>query len=210
MKRAALWTRVSTRDQDPVQQEADLRALAERERLAVVRIYSVKESARLGNRSEFHEMMRDAEGRAFDVLLFWNLKRFYREGITNTIGYIRRLDLCGVTVMSYAEPYINTENELVRHIVLGVLADVAKSEADWTSEQVRRGLKAAKAKGKRLGAPSKLLEHKQTIISLKKQGLSNYAIAKRLKLSPSTVGKYVELLYDDITAARDRRSLSPN
>ena len=81
------------------------------------------------------------------------------------IGYIRRLDLCGVSVMSHAEPYINTENELVRHIVLGVLADIAKSEADWMSEQIRRGL-TAKAKGKRLGAPSKLREHKHAILVL--------------------------------------------
>ena len=208
MKRAALWTRVSTRDQDPVQQETDLRTLAERERLEVIKTYSIKESARWGNRSEFHEMMRDAEGRAFDVLLFWNLKRFCREGIANTIGYIRRLDLCGVSVMSYAEPYINTENELVRHIVLGVLADVAKSEADWTSEQVKRGLKAAKAKGRRLGAPSKLLEHKHNIIALKANELSNYAVAKKLKLSPSTVAKYTELLSADITAARGRGGLT--
>lgn len=194
MKRAALWLRVSTKDQDPEQQEGDLLALAEREGLDVVKTYAVKESARRGGRPEFRQMMQDAEARAFDVLLFWNLKRFCREGIANTIGYIRRLDLCGVTVMSYAEPYINTENELVRHIVLGVLADIARSEADWTSEQVKRGLKAAKAKGKRLGAPSKLLEHKQDILRLKRAGKSNYRIAKDLNLSPSTVSKYVGLL----------------
>ena len=200
-KRAALWTRVSTRDQTPEQQEEDLRALASREGFEPVKLYSVKESARRGERSAFHQMMADAEARAFDVLLFWNLKRFSREGIANTIGYIRRLDLCGVSVMSYAEPYINTDNELVRHIVLGVLADIAKSKADWTSEQVKRGLKAAKAKGKRLGAPSKFFEHKQRVIDLKRRGLSNYAVAKRLKLSPSTVSKYVELLTEDINAA---------
>lgn len=207
MKRAALWTRVSTKDQNPVQQEHDLRALAEREGFEVVKTYSIQESARRGKRAEFHEMMHDAEARQFDVLVFWNLKRFCREGIANTIGYIRRLDLCGVTVMSYAEPYINTENELVRHIVLGVLADVAKSEADWTSEQVKRGLKAARAKGKRLGAPSKLLEHKQHIITMKTDGLSNYAVAKRLKLSPSTVRKYVDLLTDDIAAQTSQASV---
>ena len=106
MKRAALWTRVSTRDQDPVQQEADLRTLAEREPLEVIKTYSVKESARRGDRSAFHTMMADAEAKQFDVLLFWNLKRFCREGIANTIGYVRRLDLCGVSVMSYAEPYL--------------------------------------------------------------------------------------------------------
>lgn len=73
-----------------------------------------------GERQEFSQMFQDAAQRKFDLVLFWALDRFTREGLQKTIFYLRQLDDCGVKFHSYTEPYLNTDQELVRDILLNV------------------------------------------------------------------------------------------
>ncbi len=57
-----------------------------------------------------------------DRVLAWSLDRFTREGIQKTIFYLQQLDGLGVNFKSYTEQYLDTDNELIRHVVLGMLA----------------------------------------------------------------------------------------
>ena len=63
-------------------------------------------------------MFADAARHRFDVLLFWTLDRFSREGICKTIAYLQRLDECGLSFKSFTESFLDTDNELVAHTVL--------------------------------------------------------------------------------------------
>jgi DNA invertase Pin-like site-specific DNA recombinase len=65
-----------------------------------------------------------------------------------------------------------------------VVASVAEFERDLISVRIKAGLQNARLKGKKLGAKRKLdslLFEKG--LTLKKQGLSNRQIAKKLKVS---------------------------
>lgn len=78
-------------------------------------------------------------------------------------------------------------------MVFTVLGAVAELERGLICERVRAGLRNAKAKGKKLGRPSKNLDTK-TILALKAQGLPLRAIAKhrgwgRNSLSRGSSGK---------------------
>jgi len=64
-------------------------------------------------RKDFDRMFADAARKRFNVLLFWALDRFSREGIRKTIAYLQRLDDCGVAFKSYAEPFLDADNELM-------------------------------------------------------------------------------------------------
>ncbi len=140
-------------------------------------------------RSQFNQMFTDASLRKFDLLLFWALDRFTREGLQKTIYYLQQLDSFGVNFHSYKEEYLNTDNELVRDILISVLASLAKQERRRISERTKAGLETARKKGKRLGPPQKdYLRYE--IAELAKQGLSKKVIAKKLKVSRSTVLKY--------------------
>ena len=55
-------------------------------------------------------------------MLFWSLDRFSREGVTETIAYLQQLDAAGVKFKSLTEPFLDSDNELVAHILLGVLS----------------------------------------------------------------------------------------
>lgn len=50
-------------------------------------------------------MFEAAENRKVDVLLFWSLDRFSREGIRKTIHYLQQLESLGVQFRFYSEPY---------------------------------------------------------------------------------------------------------
>jgi DNA invertase Pin-like site-specific DNA recombinase len=122
-------------------------------------------------------------------VVFWSLDRFSREGINQTMRYLQLLDSYVVRFQSYAEEYLNTDNELVRDILISVLASLAKQERRRISERTKAGLETARQKGKRLDAPPK--DHlKEDIARLIKLDNSKQAIAKKLKISRSTVYKY--------------------
>ena len=152
--REAVYARVSREEgQEAENQLLVLRGAVERDGHELVGVYVDRESGRKGKRerSEFAQMFKDAERRRFDVLRFWALDRFSREGIRKTLGYLQQLDHLGVRFRSHTEPYLDTSNELLAHIVLGVTAYYAQLEAVRISDRTKAGLARARAgKGDRL------------------------------------------------------------
>jgi hypothetical protein len=85
--------------------------------------------------------------------VFWALDRFSREGMVPTIHHLERLNSYGVTFHSYTEPHLRADNEMVRGILLAVLATMAKQEAKRLSERVIAGIRKAAAKGTKSSKP---------------------------------------------------------
>ena len=82
----------------------------------------------LDYRKQLAAVFEDASRRKFDLLLFWALDRFSREGMAPTVQHLERLSVHGVAFHSYTEPHLNAEDELVRNISLAMLATFAKLE----------------------------------------------------------------------------------
>jgi DNA invertase Pin-like site-specific DNA recombinase len=70
-----------------------------------------------------------------------------------TVLHLQRLASYGVGFHSYTEPTLSTDNEMVRDIVLAVMASLAKIERQKISERTRAGMQRAADQGKRLGRP---------------------------------------------------------
>src|SRR6476659_740112 len=70
-----------------------------------------------------------------------------------TIMHLQRLASYGVGFHSYTEAHLATDNELVRNILLALLASLAKVEAQKISDRTRAGMARAKAHGKLIGRP---------------------------------------------------------
>lgn len=196
--RVALYSRVSKDDdsQTPENQLLELHAYCERQGYEVVEDYIDYESGRKGKaeRKRFAALLKDASQRKFDLVLFWALDRFSREGIRKTMNYLERLEGYGVAFKSYTEEYLDTSNELLKHIVIGTIAYFAELEAKRISDRTKAGLARVKAKGKRLGRPTKFMTHKQRLEKLLEQGYSKQRIADQLGLSLNTAKKYIRLL----------------
>ncbi|MCS3953396.1 recombinase family protein [Salinibacter ruber] len=195
-ERAALYLRVSTSEgkQTEENQRRELRKFAQEEGYELVGEYVDHESGRKGRneREAFDQMFEAAENREFDVLVFWSLDRFSREGIRKTIAYLQQLDSLSVGFRSYTEPYLNTDDELVSHILLSVLSYFAEYEAKKISRRTKAGIERAREEGKQIGRPSKFNEHKGEITKMIEEGASKAEMSRQTDLAWSTVDRYVE------------------
>ena len=196
--RIAIYARVSTDDkgQDPENQLHQLRQWCNDAGHQLVHEYVDKESGRNGTngRRQFAALFEDAHKRKFDCVLFWALDRFTREGLVPTIMHLQRLDGCGVGFHSYTEPHLATDNELVRNILLALLASLAKVESQKIGERTRAGMARAKVKGtksgKPIGRPALDPAIQRKIAKQLGAGLSAYAVAKKLGIDAHTVARY--------------------
>jgi DNA invertase Pin-like site-specific DNA recombinase len=192
--RVAIYARVSTDDkgQDPENQLRELRAWCANSGHTITREYVEHESGRKGadKRKQFAALFDDAAKRKFDLVLFWALDRFSREGMAQTIAHLQRLTSYGVSFHSYTEPHLATDNELVRNILLALLSSLAKVEAQKISDRTKAGMARAKAKGVKVGRPRLTIEVRQQIARRAAKGEKPYAIAKALRIDRHTAAKY--------------------
>jgi len=153
--RAALYTRVSTRDkgQEAANQVNQLREFCAAQGWPIANEYEDHESGGKADRAQFRAMMTDAAKREFDVLVFWALDRFSREGVYETHLHLKRLDDAGVRFRSFSEPYLDSCG-MFRDAVISILAVIAKQERIRISERVRSGLSRARAKERAAANPS--------------------------------------------------------
>lgn len=199
-EKVAIYARVSTQDgrQETENQLAQLRAYCERAGYEVYREYVDNESGRKGRgeREAFGRLFADAERRRFGLVLFWSLDRFSREGIRKTIHYLQRLEHLGIRFRSHTETYLDTDNELVSHILLGVLSYFAELEARKVSERTKAGLERARSEGKHIGRPDGFELWAPELARLREAGYSQGAMARETGLSYNTVKSYLRRLDD--------------
>ena len=109
--RVALYARVSTRDknQDTENQLRQLREFCRTQGWEVTHEYVDFASGKSAEgRAQFQRLFTDASQRRFDVVLFWALDRFSREGVAETLNYLQRLSSYGVGYRSFTEQYLDS------------------------------------------------------------------------------------------------------
>jgi len=152
MKAAALYVRVSTREQSTDAQETELRRWAARLSLDVVDVYADTASGARGDRTALAEVLAGAHRREFDVLLVWALDRLSREGIGPLVRYVDELRRLGIRILSHQEPWLDSGGP-AGELLLAVFAWVARQERQRIGERVLAGLARARAEGTRSGRP---------------------------------------------------------
>jgi len=95
--------------------------------------YCDQESGGSAERPQFQQLFTDAYQRRFDVVLFWSLDRFSREGVTETLNHLQRLTAAGAQFNSFTEQYLDSTG-VFRDAIIGFLAAVAKQDRVRFSE----------------------------------------------------------------------------
>ena len=192
--RVAIYARTSTDDgrQELTNQTRELHEYAKRMGWTVVGEYLDQVSGRKADRPQFQAAMKDARKRKFDVLLFWSLDRLSREGVLKTLLILNQLSGYGVKYRSLQEQWIDSLGAFSDAIV-GILATVAKFEADRMSSRVRSGLARARAEGK--GACPGVLEaivDRGKLAAMRKKGMSLREIAATTGKSAMTIQRLLK------------------
>jgi DNA invertase Pin-like site-specific DNA recombinase len=194
MLKCALYARVSTKlekgRQDPEVQLRQLRKFAGTQDWTITAEYIDRESGAKADRPEFKRMLQGASKREFDVLLFWSLDRFSREGIVPVLTNLKRLSDYGVKYRSFQEPYIDTTHEW-GDLIAAFAAKLAELERKRIKARVMAGLEKARADGKTLGRP-RIVVNRSKVWSLSDAGKSIRKIVATLKLSHGTVQRIIE------------------
>ena len=189
MTNAAIYARVSTRDKGQTNdnQLLELRAFAERLGYPVYQEYCDQESGGTAERPQFQQLFLDAHQRRFDVVLFWSLDRFSREGVTETLNHLQRLHAAGVPFKSFTEQYLDSTG-VFRDALIAILAAIAKQERVWLSERIKAGqARSAKKPGRPQLAATKLAEVRR----LRGEGLSFKKIQLATGVPVATMHKYL-------------------
>ncbi len=152
--RVALYARVSKDDgsQDTANQLDELREFCARSGWLIAHEYIDRVSGARSDRPQFAKLFDDASKRKFDVVLFWALDRFSREGTLATLQHLERLSSHGINWRSYQEAYLDSCGPF-KDVVVSLMATLAKQERLRISERTRAGLNRARREGRVLGRP---------------------------------------------------------
>jgi DNA invertase Pin-like site-specific DNA recombinase len=183
--KAAIYARVSTANngQDPRVQTREMEEFCEHRGWTLIEYVDVGISGTKEKRPALDRLMADAHKRKFDVVIVWKFDRFARS-VSHLLRALETFNALGIAFVSLSEQ-LDTSTPTGR-MVFTVLGAVAELERSLIVERVKAGLRNARAKGKRLGRPSKVLDV-ATVTTLRGQGASWRAISTQLGIGVATL-----------------------
>lgn len=190
--RVAIYARVSTNkgEQDPLNQLMQLRQHCEDEGWTIVEEFVDHASGGRSDRDRFKAMLKAAlrKPRRFDLVLFWSLDRFSREGVLKTLQHLEKIERAGLEYQSLQEQYLNTLGDF-RDAVVSILAAVAKIEKRRISERTKAGLDKLRAQGQMFGRAKARDDDKLVaeVTRMRAEGVSIRNMAAALDKSPTTI-----------------------
>jgi len=153
MRRAALYLRVSTREQTTENQERELREAAGRLGYEIIHVYQehgVSGAKGRDKRPQFDKLCKDATKRRFDVVMAWSVDRLGRslQDLISFLSHIRELRID----LYLHQQGIDTTTSAGKAMfqMMGVFAEF---EREMIQERIRAGLARTVAKGTKLGRP---------------------------------------------------------
>jgi len=185
MKRAAIYARVSTSNghQNPEMQLDELRSYCERRGLEIAGEYvDVGVSGSKERRPHLDRLLADCRRRSVDAVVVYRYDRFARS-LRQLVNALEEFRALGIDFISLHEG-VDTSTPNGR-LVFGIFASIAEFERELIRDRVRSGLAAARAKGKRLGRPRRVVDSVR-IVRLRAQGLSWAKIGKQTGIGEGT------------------------
>ena len=199
MKHAAIYARVSTHNgQNPEMQLEELRAYCKRREWEVSDEYvDTGFSGAKEHRPALDRLLSDCRKRSVDAVVVYRYDRFARS-LRQLVNALEEFRALGIDFISLHEG-VDTSTPNGR-LVFGIFASIAEFERELIRDRVRSGLASARAKGKRLGRPSIVVDRPR-IAALRAQGRSWAEICRELGVTKGTAQRAVLALPKNPTAA---------
>ena len=183
MKRAALYVRVSTYDQNPQTQILDLRQMAAQRGYEVVAEFADRISGTKAKRPGLDQMMADARRGRFEVVMTWACDRIARS-TRHFLEVLDELSRINVEFVSFRES-IDTAGPLGRAIVV-IIGAIAELERNLIIERVRAGMRRARMEGRHIGRRPLDLD-RAALCRDRQHGQSLGQMAKSYSVSRATI-----------------------
>lgn len=172
VKRAAIYVRVSTAEQETDLQEHELQEYCERRGWSCVVYRDKGQSGAKNDRPALIAMMNDLRRRKIDVVVVWALDRLARS-LKQLLSIAEECRSLGVDLVSLKQ---NVDTTLpAGRLTFQVLGAVAEFEREMLRERVKAGMAQARRSGKHVGRPALRRFHVTEIEKMKllrSQGMS--------------------------------------
>lgn len=188
--RTAIYTRVSTDKQTDDSQLNEMRGYCQRRNWQDVSEYRDVISGAKFSREGLDRLMCDVRRGKLDVIVCFKLDRLGRS-LPHLAQIVGELTAHRVALVCPSQGIDTSGLNPASQLQLNILMAIAEFERSIIQERVAAGLRAAKAKGVKLGRPPTLSQHEESVRTLTSQGLGIRAIARRLQLPVASVFKLV-------------------
>ena len=158
MKKVAIYARVSTDKQTCDNQLIELRAVAERCGYTIVQEFvdsGISGAKGRADRPALDSMMKAANQRKFDMILVWSIDRLGRS-LQNLVELLNDLQSMRVDLM-FLQQGMDTCTSRGR-MMLCIFGALAEFECNLIRERVIAGQNKAKARGVKMGRPTKMMD----------------------------------------------------
>lgn len=149
--KAAIYLRVSTKDQSVNSQRADTERVAKARGYEAV-IFEDHTSGAKFSRQALDKMMAGVRRREFEAVICFKLDRLGRS-LPHLAQLIGELDSCGVGLIVCGQGIDTTDSNPAARLQMHVLMAVAEFERSMISDRTLAGLEAARGRGVKLGRP---------------------------------------------------------
>ncbi|MGA7463323.1 MAG: recombinase family protein [Candidatus Korobacteraceae bacterium] len=190
--RVALYARVSTLNgQDPEMQLSELREYAARRGWIISGEYVDQGvSGSKESRPELNRLTVDAHRRVFDAVLVWKIDRYGRS-LKHLVNALADLNAYGVAFVSLRDNLdLSTASGRLMFQIIGAMAEFERA---LIQERVRAGLRNARAKGRKLGRPRRIVDSAK-VAALRASGASWRAISRQTGVGVATLYRLCEQL----------------
>jgi|TARA_B100001964_G_C14059719_1_gene520832 DNA invertase Pin-like site-specific DNA recombinase len=194
-KRAVCYLRVSTKEQETLNQRRLLEEVANQRGWEIISIYEDDGISGDGKKSrkQFNKLLADATQGKFDVVMAWDVSRVSRN-LSQLITFLNTMSDTNVSVYLHQQQ-VDTSVPAGRMLV-EICGSMASFELALQKERIRAGLARRKSQGKKLGRPS--VYHSgmnKAIKELRDAGMSIKKIAKTLEIGIGTVYRGLDEAY---------------
>jgi putative DNA-invertase from lambdoid prophage Rac len=191
MKYALAYLRVSTEEQTVLNQRMALQKWAKEHGFQIVDFF--EDSAVSGKtpairRRAFSELLDLIKIASIDAILIYELSRIGRT-FWETLDAIKVIEQYAPLIScSPRESFLQTTEPSIRKLMIGILTWVAEREREMLIQRTKDGMSRARASGKVVGRPKKILD-KSKLIELLAENRPRSKIAEVLGVSKATLYK---------------------
>ena len=197
MKRAVIYTRVSSIDQHPESQLCDLRPLAAARGYQIVAEYTDRISGSKAKRPGLDQLMSDAKRGKFDVVLVWAFDRAARS-VKHFLEILDELNHLNIALVSFREN-IDTSGPLGRAMMV-IVGAISELERSITVERVKSGMRRARLEGRQIGRARLDIDRQQVMLD-RRSGMSLTLVAKKHSISRASVCRLMKEVNGNSPAA---------
>ena len=175
IKRAAIYVRCSTAEQETALQETELQEYCERRGWSCVLYRDKGQSGAKNDRPALNSMLHDLRRRKFDVVVVWALDRLARS-LKQLLTISEECRLLGVDLVSLRQ---NIDTTLpAGRLTFQILGAVAEFERELLRERVKAGMAQARRTGKHVGRPARRLFHAAEVERMRELRLQGTSVRK--------------------------------